>query len=149
MMVDCFLLFGFGNLWHLSFIYYLSISYVLIINIYSFLVKFQIFDKNFPHYLPWSGLQFPRPQGWFLRQRCMLAVVTVGGCLLFSQVVSLYFLRLLGNFSTIQLSALVVWFHAFIRYSFFFVWFGRIIFIWCFLMLMVLLCDFASICCWS
>ena len=101
MIIDCFSLFGFINLWLLS---------ISLYTLYSGRIE-DFWQKYSPFFL-WSGPQLLHSQVWFCRQWCMLTIGTVEGCPFFSRVVSLNFLWLLRNFPTIRISALdgvVVW----------------------------------------
>lgn len=95
MIIDCFSLFGFINLWLLS---------ISLYTLYSGRIE-DFWQKYSPFFL-WSGPQLLHSQVWFCRQWCMLTIGTVEGCPFFSRVVSLNFLWLLRNFPTIRISAL-------------------------------------------
>ena len=101
------------------------------VTIYSFLVESKNFDQNIPHFFLDLVLSFPISRLDFVDDDASSLLVLLKVISLFSWVVILCFLQLLGNFSAIWLTALVVWF-LFPVEIFFFVWFGRIMFIWCF-----------------
>ena len=80
------------------------------VTIYSFLVESKNFDQNIPHFFLDLVLSFPISRLDFVDDDASSLLVLLKVISLFSWVVILCFLQLLGNFSAIWLTALVVWF---------------------------------------